>query len=268
MSQVTVTPAPSALGKRQYRPNYGATITPLSKRQRTTYRRSTYNPNLSKTIANFRPPPGAEHKYHDVVEPISTLQTAAAGGIPTYSIIDSLLEISEGDDITQRNGRKITVDQITVRYYFGIDNNSDGVYSNTVKGNTWYRIILFNDTQPNGAVVPIDVLLNTTTSDTSTNWLAFNNLDETGRFKILSDKFYKIVSNSVVYDGSTFHSIGDSGLFKKTFKGLNMKVNYSASSGAIQHIRTNNIGLLVLSSSATTAHHQFGARIRTRFYDY
>lgn len=265
MSQVTVTPA--TLGKRQYRPNYGATIVPLAKRRRTTYYRN-YNPNLTKTIKNFRPPPGAEHKYHDVVEPISELQTAAAGGLPTYTMNDSLIEISEGDDITQRNGRKITVDQMTVRCYFGIDNNSDGVYSNTVKGNTWFRIIIFNDTQPNGAVVPLDVLLNTVTSDTSTNWLAFNNLDETGRFKILSDKFYKIISNSVVYDGSTYHSIGDSGVFKKTFKNLNMKVNYSASSGSIQHIRTNNIGMLVISSATNKSHHQFGARVRVRFYDY
>ena len=62
--------------------------------------------------------------------------------------------------------------------------------------------------------------------------------------------------------------------FQKTIKNLAIPIFYSNAQGDLQHIRTNNIGMWVLSVGGgggnipDNTHRKFAYRFRARFYDY
>lgn len=222
---------------------------------------SGYNP---KAVSRRTPPPNAEKKYSDTSGATQLLANAATSSWPAYTHIQSFNQIAQGDGMNGRNGNKITVTSFTLRMEVGIDRNTDASWSGLVSSDTPFRIVLYIDTQHNGAGPTIDDFFQD--EPTSTEQLfVFNKLEETGRFKVLMDKMIVVQNQAVVYDGTNLHSTGGTKVFKKHFK-LDLPIMYGDSTNNLASIRTNNIGMFVMSKSDD--HRTFSIRARLRYYDY
>lgn len=265
------------LGKRgmQYRPNRLSSV-PKSKRkyQPTDYGKG-YNPKAA--IGRRKPPPGAEHKYHETGQNPTTLQNQSSGSFPAHSGWASLIDIDQGDAMNNRNGNKIMIDQINIRGRVSLDPHQSADITNVLYTTALYRVILYVDAQCNGAGVTSDVFFDTSLVNQDA-FDCYNNLFNTGRFKVLMDKRITVVPQPVMMNTTeTPDAIffpGGEVEFSKTIKNLSIPVFYSSSQGDIQHIRTNNIGMWVLavggggSNIADNIHRKCAFRFRCRFYDY
>lgn len=156
-----------------------------------------------------------ELKNNDVTA--TTLSTTAVG------VVVSLNTILAGDDITQRNGRKITLNSSMLRWHGFM---TDGV----VTAPASYRVVLVYDRQPNGtAPVWLDVF-QTAVATTDRN---VNNRD---RFKIVYDNFmsakkgYLNIVSSAGAGGTGY----ESGFYDQTYKKLrNMTSEYASTASAV-----------------------------------
>ncbi len=181
-----------------------------------------------------------ERKFHDVD---TSLTVPSAGAIA----LASLFVIPTGTTGITRIGRRINVTDIFVRI-------SDVLPTTTVSANTSdvYRFILYLDKQANGATATVTGILD------AANERSFNNLDNVNRFRILCDKRRVFSSgagnNAGGYAekrGSKFISLND----------MNLPVEYSGDDGAIDKIRSNNVGVLVISESGFVLT-EFNIRVR------
>ncbi len=169
---------------------------------------------------------------------------------------DSLLTIPEGNGQSERNGRKITVRSIHMR--FDILLPTTAVATATSDG---VRVIVYLDRQTNGAAPVILDLLNVA------DWQSFRNLGNAGRFTILMDKQFAMVCKAGSGRGTTDTlSYGDDERVLMWNKKVNIPVIYddSANTGVITSMCCNNIGILTISKSGLAA---FGSRIRVRYTD-
>ncbi len=191
-----------------------------------------------------------ELKFHDL--DIDDATIAANGTIAE----DSCLTIAEGLTESSRVGRKITVVNIGWRYkiQYTVLASAAGANSDTV------RVILYLDHQANGATAAVTDLLE------SDDYQSFNNLANKDRFRTLSDRTYDLQPSVGAGDGAandySSMSISDTVFLKN----LNIPINYdnSATTGVITTMRSNNIGVLLLSEIGLTS---FESKMRVRYSD-
>ncbi len=188
---------------------------------------------------------GGELKFHDVDLDDATV---AAGAIVTPSI--NL--IAQGTTESQRIGRKCTIRSINWRFSLLLSPaTASAATSDTL------RIIMFLDKQCNGATAAnTDVL-------ESASYLSFNNLANKGRFRTLMDRVYNINSAAGGGDGTT-EDYGPVDISDSFFKKCNIPIEFNSTTGAIGEIRSNNIGVLLMSRAGIVG---FASKIRLRFSD-
>lgn len=121
-----------------------------------------------------------------------------------------------------------------------------------------YRVIVYLDRQCNGAAATAAQILEGGAG--AVDIQSFNNLENSARFRTLKDKLLTISPTANV-DG------GGSSANKVSMYSLNMRCNYpvefSGATGNIAEIRSNNIGVLILSHGAVaTGNIGYRARIR------
>ncbi len=188
---------------------------------------------------------GGELKFHDVDLDDATV---AAGAVVT----DSINKIAQGVTEVQRVGRKCTIRSINWRFTLLLA-------PATASANTsdTLRILMYLDKQANGATAAnTDVL-------ESASYLSFNNLANKGRFRTLMDRTYNIASAAGGGDGTT-EDYGPKDISDTFFKKVNIPIEFSAATGAITEIRSNNIGVILLSRAGVIG---FASKIRLRFSD-
>lgn len=189
-----------------------------------------------------------ERKFHD---PVTADAAVAATGV----ITDSLVKIPQGVTEVQRVGRKCTIVAIQMRYKCILPQLAESAAPGP--GDT-IRIILYLDKQANGATAGVTDLLE------AAEFKSFNNLANTGRFQIFLDKqvsinFLAISSESA--GNVTSPSVRRDGTF---FKKCSIPVEWDSTTGAITEIRSNNIGLLLITEEGKM---RFEAQWRFRFTD-
>jgi len=222
-----------------------------------------YNPKATAVAA---PPPGAERKWFDTN--VAFAPMAAHGSLPTTIAPgyqkDSLLLMSRGDGPNNREGAKICLTSLDIRGSVGTDRNSASTFSaaDLQMAPTQFRVIVYIDTQANGANAPVETII---TPQTGNPFDSFNNLVYSGRYKTLMDKFILVRPGSAFWDGTSYHSTGGIAHFKKHVA-LNLPVTYTANEGAITSVVGNNIGVLCFSQYAP--HHAISFSARVRFTDY
>lgn len=190
----------------------------------------------------------AELKFFDLE--INDAVVAGGGGLT-----DSINKIDAGTGKSQRIGRKCTIRQIHVRYEMNIPEFDA---SATPEAPDTLRFIVYMDKQANGATAAVTDILETA------NWLSFRNLANSGRFQILVDK-----NHSLNYGGLASDNAGvvSSGLIQRSFtwsKMCNIPLEFNGVTGAIGEIRSNNVGVLVISAAGKC---QFNSKWRVRFSD-
>ncbi len=192
--------------------------------------------------------PKGELKFHDVN--LDDAVVATAGTVtPTINII------AQGVTESQRIGRKCTIKQINWRYDVILPEIDA---AGTPGSGDSLRIIIFIDKQANGATAAVTDLLETA------NFLSFRNLANSGRFTFLMDKMHNINYAGLASDGAGVVSQANRIFAYSWYKRCNLPIEYSSTTGAIGEIRSNNIGVCLLSRSGVV---QLDSHFRLRFSD-
>ncbi len=190
-----------------------------------------------------------ELKFHDI--DIDDAAVAAGGTIA----IDSVNKIPQGVTEVQRIGRKCTLRSINWRFDIALP-EVDAVAD--PPANDIVRVIVYLDKQANGATAAVTDIVETA------DYQSFNNLANKHRFRTLMDRSYDLNYLTLASDGAGLVSAGAVIIRDSFFKKINVPVEFSATTGAITEIRSNNIGILLLGKSGASA---FTSKMRIRFSD-
>ncbi len=168
----------------------------------------------------------------------------------------SLLRIAEGNGESGRIGRKITIKSINWRFTIDVP-EADGV-ANPQNSDT-VRVILYLDKQTNGAAAAITDILETA------SFQSFNNLSNSKRFRTLLDRTYTINVKAGGSNGTT-SDWAQNRIDDTFFKKVNIPIEYAntATDGSLATIRSNNIGLLLISGTGVAG---FQSKMRLRYSD-
>lgn len=190
----------------------------------------------------------AELKFFDVEVNDSTIAT---GGI----IFDSVNNIPQGVSENERVGRKCTIKSINWHgnIFLGTYDAEPGP-----RFGDRLRVILYQDKQANGDLAKILDILETD------DYLSFRNLSNSGRFNILMDKFMPM--NYLTYANGSGAQHSGSGVTKNLafYKACNIPIEFSGPTGATSEVRSNNIGVLLVSELGMVG---IASTIRLRFSD-
>jgi len=190
----------------------------------------------------------AELKFHDV-----DLDDAVVA--VTGTVTPSVNLIAQGITESTRIGRKCTLRSYHWRYQVTLPETDAA--ATAVDGDT-VRMIVFIDKQANGATAAVTDVLE------SANIQSFRNLSNSGRFNILCDKLHNLNYLTLASDGA---GVVSQGLIQKEFvfnKKVALPIEFSDVTGAITEIRSNNIGVLLISHRGIAG---FNSGIRLRFSD-
>lgn len=166
---------------------------------------------------------------------------------PGGAIFASVLPVGQGTSPTNRIGRKITLVSIAWRFRIGIINTlSPSETSDT------FRVILYLDKQTNGAAPIVTDIL------TTNDYQSFNNLVNKGRFRTLMDRTYNMNAAAGV------DRFGDHATNDAFYKKCNIPVEYDGVTGTLVELKSNNIGVLVLTAGG---HCDFASTLRIRYTD-
>lgn len=189
-----------------------------------------------------------ELKFHDVDLDDAAIATAG-------TITASINLILQGVTEVQRVGRKCTITNVNWRYNISLA-EADAV-ADPRNGDT-VRVIMFLDKQANGATAAVTDILE------SADWQSFNNLSNSARFRTLYDKTHNLNYLTLASDGAGVVSSASVARESTFFKRCSVPLEFSATTGAIGEIRSNNIGVLLISRTGAST---FGSKIRLRFSD-
>ncbi len=189
-----------------------------------------------------------ELKFHDV-----DLDDAVVSNTGTMTATINI--IPQGVTEKQRIGRKCTIKSIHWRYRMNIpevDAAGDPSAGDTV------RLILYLDKQANGATAAVLDVLETASMH------EFRNLANQGRFTVLMDKTVALNYSGLGSDGAGV--VSQAGVTKEfqTYKKCDVPIEFSSTTGAIGEIRSNNLGVLMISRNGLAG---FSSKIRLRFSD-
>lgn len=196
---------------------------------------------------------GGELKFFDTIK--TNTNVAETGTI----LDDSLNHIVQGVTESNRIGRKCTIKSVHFR---GTINNNVGTDVSQLKQSV--RIIVYLDKQANGATAAVADVLEDVTALNGYN--SFRNLANSGRFRILYDLRKALIIPAVAQTAAgTFSSYVNqwSWSFNKV---LNVPIEFSGVNGLIAEIRSNNIGILAISTDSDNLP-QVNYTCRVRFSD-
>ncbi len=187
-----------------------------------------------------------ELKFHDV-----DLDDAVIAGPGT--ITPSINLIAQGATESQRIGRKCVLKSIMWKYRMSLPEVDA---AGTFGPSDLVRVIMYLDKQCNGATAAVTDILE------SDDFQSFNNLANKNRFVKLMDKSYTFNYQAGGSDGAGVISGAQVDMNETFYHKCNIPLEFDAATGAITEIRSNNIGVLLLSRNGVCA---FGSKIRLRF---
>ncbi len=196
--------------------------------------------------------PGSELKFHDVTAD-EAVQDLSGGIIVNTSSINL---IPQGVTEIQRIGRKCTIKSINYRYTL----TQIATAAATLGAGQTVRIMIVLDKQCNGAAPTVSGtggVLETAT------FQSFRNLASGSRFWVLMDRTHNMNIRAAAGDGAA----NDSSAFDLTrsfYKKVNIPIEFNAATGAIAEIRTNNLFILLINSTASSFI-SLASRVRLRF---
>ncbi len=196
---------------------------------------------------------GGELKFHDI--DVNEATGDWSGGIIMNG--GTLNIIAQGSTESQRIGRKCTIKSIMMRANL----NLQALAAATAQPTFTVRYIIYLDKQCNGLTAAVTDILE------SADYLSFRNLSNVSRFNIIKDKTFEIKPNAAAGDGTT-NDFGASAINFTCFKKCNIPLEYdnSATTGVLTSIRSNNIGMLLISRGSG-ALMVLDAKFRMRFSD-
>lgn len=163
-------------------------------------------------------------------------------------------KIPQGTGESERIGRKCTIKKITwkVELARGLANQT----ADTPAGDA-VRLILYVDKQTNGDPATVGQILH------DLSYLSHRNLAQETRFRILMDSVYHMNYQGGAGEAVTKNWPGFTRNFTRNFT-VSIPIEYNGTTGVMDEIKCNNIGILAISASSGTA---MASKIRLRFND-
>lgn len=189
-----------------------------------------------------------EKKFFD--GELTTTAVPSAGTILTPSM--NLITAGAGE--SQRIGRKCKITSLHLKGRLILQQTTQNTVSNIT------RIIVYLDKQCNGAAATVGDILDLGQTD---DYLAFRNLQNTQRFRILHDKTY--TQNYTAGGGN-----GTASQYPETVRYFKLNINcneqleFDGSTGAITDLTSNNFGILAIAETNNTS--TIAYQYRLRFY--
>lgn len=222
-------------------------------KKRYRKRKRNYNPKNALSLAKktYGMVRGIKNTYRP--EPKFFDDNLVVGEVGTSGLVVPLTRIAPGDGQSERNGAFIQIRNIQMR----INGETDidlGPPVGPENFIAFYRVILFLDRSPNGALPTAAQLLDL---NTISILRAPRNMDYKKRFKVFKDK---VITTTPLTNNNAWYF--------KYYKKLNkvIKASYIPTTGDIYTtLATNHIYLLVATSAA--AGNRIFASTRVVFYD-
>lgn len=200
-----------------------------------------------------------ELKYIDYEVAGTSIQQTVASSVIDPGTFDCLGATAQADTATGRIGRQCLFKSLHIRGWCLFE-ASAGVAAPLIP--SFVRLLVVQDTQTNGAQLdPTDVLDDP--ASTALDSLAFQKLENQGRFKILRD--FRI--NQKIYGGVGSDSAADYNAQQVPWEckiPLKMRVNYTNISAVVGSISDNSIHVIAIREGSTGA--TLGYIARMRFY--
>ena len=245
----------------------------LNRLRRSRKRKRKFKPGYDRTGGFYgrfrkrRKRNNTERKFYDltlagdVVVPQGPAFPTLNGAGPN-SNTSTLIDISQGTGESQRIGRKCTITSIHVRFIFLFKNAGETTYTSGLRAHETTRIVLYQDKQCNGQAITGSDLLK------GNKLTSFRNIANSARFRILVDKTFDFNTTASAAGNGTTNVSQQNHKNKKCYfsKIVNIPIEYSATTGALTELRSNNIGLLTWSMNGYTSLDN-DSRIRIRFID-
>ncbi len=216
-------------------------------------RRKTFNGRRAKRRRRTKTFPKGilgELKFFDGTKGSTT--TSATGAISNLS----LNLVAQGITEKTRIGRKINIRSLFL--HGNVTLPSTATVANTADS---ARIIVYLDKQANKATAAVTDIMEATISIDS-----FRNLGNKGRFRILSDRKYDVWSGAGAGEAAGDSEYGEMIIsWDLALAKLNIPIEFTAETGAITEITSNNVGVMVIGRSAVCG---VGYKWRLRYTDF
>lgn len=199
--------------------------------------------------------PGAELKWLDTTIGLITAQNTG------NRTSNSLVEVSQGTGESQRIGRKITVKSIHLKGYVLLPGGKENTVLNDFGWEGAYdriRVIVYLDKQTNGTSATIGSVIEGSTL------VGFRNLSNTQRYNILYDRTTSLSASNAAHEVGSLSNETAWGPQCKSLswnKQCNIPIEYSDVNGTLSELRSNNIGVMVISNGGYAQVH-YKCRIR------
>ncbi len=194
-----------------------------------------------------------EMKFHDI--DVNDASILVGGTILNSGTINI---IAQGNTESTRIGRKSVIKAINWRYAITLAAVDAGA---TPRAGETVRLILYMDKQCNGATATILDILDTA------NFQSFNQLANKNRFRILLDRTHDMNAQAGLSDGAGLASTPSKITSGSFYKKCNIPIEFdnSATTGVITSMRSNNLGVLSISSVGSIS--TLDSKFRLRFTD-
>lgn len=221
-----------------------------------TYSRVRSVPGYTRKVGNYGRYAGArssdsELKFHDVDGNLG--DTFFEDGVILNT--SSINLIPQGVTESQRIGRKCTIKAIQWK---GSIRLAEFVGSSLQPGMV-LRMMVLMDKQCNGAAPTVTGVLETA------HIYSYLNLVNSGRFKVLSDKTYRMDSKTSAGNGAANDNSSTRQPFN-FYKKCNIPLEFDGATGAITEIRSNNLFILLIGEGIQD-NMSLESKIRLRFTD-
>lgn len=212
-------------------------------------KRKTFTPGKDRTSGYYGKFGAAgEWKFLDTNMNNSSI---ASAGVITATIV----AIPQGTTESERIGRKCTIRSIGFRYSLRLL-EVDAAATPGNKDAT--RIIIYVDKQCNGATAAVLDILETATEH------SFRNLANNQRFTFLMDEIVGMEYTTLASDGAGLVSSAGTNKEYSWYKKCLIPLEFNSTTGAIGEIRSNNIGVLLISQGGTP---EIISQFRVRYSD-
>ncbi len=189
---------------------------------------------------------GRELKFHDVAVDDNVVSA-------TGQIIESINIIPQNTTEKGRVGRKCTLKSIGWKMDISLPAAADQA---DIPNGDELRIIMYLDKQCNGATAAVTDVLETAV------FKSFNNLVNVGRFRKFYDRTIVLNRRVAATDGANTNTTPEVNMKLEFYKKCNIPLEFSSTTGAITEIRSNNLGVLLISKNAIV---RFDSEVRLRF---
>lgn len=194
-----------------------------------------------------------ERKYFTaLVNPTTAITqsgTSWAGGELDPTTVNTLFAPTQGDDITNRSGRRVQILSIKIRGTLIAPAQID---QTAADAGTKVRVVLVQDRQTNAAQLNAEDVMQGISSGVVDT---FQNPNFFGRFQVWKDKTFLMQNPTITYDGT---NLEQSGLIKQWKWNITFKkpivVHFNATNGGtVADITDNSFHVIALTSNANLA---------------